>query len=352
MALYLLSGLLSAVLLVSSVASSATAQAVASLPGERRLHGRVLKEGQGQAGVEILLHRVARDTAGVIATTTSGQGGEFRLQVPAVASDGFHVYFTTADYLGVRYFGPALHPTDPWEGYTVQVYDTATAQPTHRLRIARRDVVLLPDGERGWEINEVVQIRNEEERTLVAAIGVPTWELRLPEGAGACEVGEGEIAPADVFRMGERVLVSAPLPPGSRELFMRYRVASGAARLRLPVSYPTSLFQLFVRQPAPQVNVVGLTGGDPLALENESFLRFRGADLPAERSVLVEWTAAAGPAVDPRLAAVVLTLVLLTIAAGMAMTRRSAGGGSAEGRGSAMGRASERETVVSGSPQA
>jgi hypothetical protein len=296
----------------------------------QELTGRVLLGAEPVAGVDVELHRVTRDTAGVVGRTVTDPQGEFSFRLPAIDTADFHVFFATAGYLGVRYFGAPLHPGDSGADYSVTVYDTVSAgTPGIPLRVSRRDVVLLPQQDGGWEVNEIVRLENYGFKTLVSADGRPTWEFRIPPRATGFEVGEGELAASDLVRMDDRVLLLVPIVPGVRDVFVRYRVPGGEAQFPLPVDAPTALLNLYVQQPAPAVRVDGLSAESPIQAEGVEFARYTAAELPAAAPVVISWRSTSPP-LNPAHAALAVIGVFLLLGAIAAVTRRGGAGGDAE----------------------
>ncbi|HEX7240195.1 MAG TPA: hypothetical protein VF263_08015 [Longimicrobiaceae bacterium] len=288
----------------------------------QRLRGTVALGKAGVEGVPVTLHRVARDTSGAVATAVTGPGGAFDLPLARGAEgEGFSVFFVTAEFRGVRYFGPPIHPDDAPAAYAVPVYDTVSAAAAAgRVRLAKRDVVIIPEEDGGAEVNEVIRLGNSADRTVVVGSGSSVWEFRLPEGVAAFEVGESDITPQEVVRRGDRVLVTAPLPPGERDLFVRYRLRRGATRTVFPLPSRPDSMSLFVRQPSVEVRVPGFSAPVAVETEGETYLRFTAA-APAAREVVMEWKRAGPPPVDPRIAAAVVTGLVLTAGAGLALRR-------------------------------
>jgi hypothetical protein len=288
----------------------------------QQLQGRVLLQGEtGVENVAVELHRVTRDTAGVVATAVTGAEGTFRVQLPAVDTTGFTVFFATAEYRGVRYFGAPLHPNDPRDSYSVTVFDTlAVAAAADPIRLLRRDMILLPDPQGGWEVNEIVHLANPGAHTLVASAGLPTWEFRIPADAVAFEAGEGEAdaARSEIVRMDDRVLLMAPVVPGGREIFVRYRIPASLAAFDIAVTYPVRSLRVFVAQPAPAVAVQGLAQGEPLNAEGQTFAVYEGSQLEPGAVVAVTWRSGAPP-FDPTAAALTVAALLLLVGAAAAV---------------------------------
>jgi hypothetical protein len=290
--------------------------------GGDALDGRVLLADTPVAGVSVELHRVTPATSGVIDRTTSDVEGRFRFSLPPVDTVGFTVFFATAEHGGVRYFGRPLHQRDDPGDYRVAVFDTTSA-PETAPRLSRRDLVLLPQQDGSWEVNEIVRIFNAGTQTVVSASGMPTAEVDLPTGATAFEAGDGDSPAEQIQRMGDRVLILLPLLPGERELFFRYRLAARPARAEIAMRSPADTMNVFVRQPAPRLTIEGLAPSEVIQVEGERFLQFAAPQGGTSGNVEIRWQSG-GPPVSPVTAAVVLTVVVLLVGGGFALRNRAA----------------------------
>lgn len=283
------------------------------------LGGRVVHDGAGVADADIALHRVTPDSSGIRATSRSADDGSFSFTLPPADTTGFTVYFVTADHLGVRYFGAPVHPGDAPGEYLVEVRDTTSAAGD-ALRVARRDLVLLPHADGGWEANEVLRLRNSASRTIVSAGGMPTWTMSLPEGLEEFEAGAGDLPEDQIQRMGDRLLLVSPIVPGEREIFLRYRIPRGR-EAELAAGSPIDSFNLFVKQPSPGVTVSGMRPVEVVTVEGKRFLQLSGADLDADAPLRMEWQSSTPP-IDPVLAGVGAAVLVVLIGAGAAFRYR------------------------------
>jgi hypothetical protein len=294
------------------------------------LDGRVVRAGAGVPNVPVELHRVATDTSGMIATGRADAAGNFRFTVPPADSSGFTVFFATAMVDGVRYFGPALHPGERGATYQVVVYDTTSAKPAlDALRVSRRDVIVIAGQRGGWEVAEVVRVENPTGRTVVGPEGRPAFGMAVPRGAidfqteepGVSEAADRE-KPQDLVLMGDEVRATVPLTPGGRDFFFRYRLPARTGKLQLPLSRATDTLSVYVRQPAPGVEVEGLAGV-PFEAEGEQFLRYTATALAPGRTVSVRAPRSPGGSpVDPRLAGGVAAGLVLAAGVWFALRRR------------------------------
>jgi hypothetical protein len=295
--------------------------------GAQSLSGTVSRQGSGTAGVDVELHRVTRQSAGVVGQATTDAAGRFRLPLPPADTAGFTVWFATAQYQGVRYFGAPLHPSDSFEGYAIAVFDTINVTAAAQApRVQRRDIILVSDPMGSWEVNEVIQIHNPTQNTFVNSDGLPTWEFSIPAEATAFEAGDTEASASELARMDDRVLLLAPLLPGSREVYVRYRIPASMSALQVPVRSPTESLSIFISQPAPRVQVSGATAQAPIQADGRTFLRYDATDLEAGAVVSLAWTPT-GPPVDPARAAMVVLGLILVLGAVAAVRRGGTAGG-------------------------
>jgi len=290
------------------------------LHGQDRLAGRVLLDGRGQGGAEVALHRVTRDTAGVVGRQRSAPDGSFTFGLPARDPDEFQVYFTTVDHLGVRHFGPAVHPGEMPARYEVQLHDTVrvAAGTVSPARVVQRDLIVMEDQRGGWEVNEIVRLENPLDRTLVGDAGQAVAEFRVPSAIEDFSVGEPDDDAGDLLRMGERVLLASPLLPGTREVFVRYRIPASPGSITLPLQGSVGTVNLFVRQPSAELSVRGLDPTGIIQAEGERFLRFSG---PGGGAVELSWSAARLPFASPTTVAMAALGLLLAVGLFFALRR-------------------------------
>lgn len=304
--------------------------AAAALPAaaQSRLDGRVVRDGRGVPGVAVQLHRVTRDARGQIDSTVSGADGRFAMSLPRVDSAaGFTVFFTTAIAGRVRYFGPAVHPQETTAAYEIAVFDTTSSDAlADSVRIARRDLFLIPDMDGTMQIAEIVRLRNAGKRTLISE-SQPRISIQLPPGAENFEAGEGDRADstrapnAGFSRVGDRAWLTDPLVPGDRDFVFRYRLSPSTRRMPVALGRATDSLFVYVRQPAPDVKANGLGEGAAYTAEGERFIRFAATGLGANADASLDWRGPAPPPVDPRWAALALAGVILAIGAVVAVRR-------------------------------
>lgn len=304
-----------------------------SLSAQQSLPGRVVRDGEGVAGVRVQLHRVSQAARGQIDSTVSAAGGAFSFRLPPVdTTAGFTVFFATAIADGVRYFGPAVHPGETPAGYAIGVFDTASSQAlADSVRVSRRDLFLIPDMDGSMQVAEIVRFRNPARRTLVSE-SRPLVSIPLPSGIDRFEAGEGDRADSSraatpgLARVGDRAWLTEPLVPGNRDVFFRYRVPAGVKRLPVSLGRDTDTLFVYVREPAPDVSASGLGEGEPFQAEGDRFTRYVRTALRPDASIAIDWRGPQPPPVDPRWAALAIAGVILAAGAVLAARRSRAAG--------------------------
>lgn len=283
------------------------------------LVGTVVLNGESAAGIPVTLHRVTPESSGAVAQSTSDAAGEFRFPLPPAENASFNVFFVTADYLSIQYFGHPLNLEQPNEGYTVAIYDTTSA-PAQPARVNRRDVVMLPQQNDSWEVTEIISVLNPGGEAIVGQSGMPSMEIALPEGAADFQAGEGDVRPNEFTFMENRILVTAPVLPGRRDIFLRYRLPARPPESVFSFEQATDTFNIYVQQPSHLTAVEGIGTTQMIDVEGEQYLQYGAIGLSTESVVALEWRG--GTPIDPIVAAVAVTVALLAAGAFVAMRNR------------------------------
>lgn len=286
------------------------------------LAGRVVKNGAPVSGVAVTLHHVSAQASGAVGEQASGADGAFAFRLPPPDTSAFNVYFVSVDHLGVRYFGEAVHRNEVPATYDVAVYDTASSVPG-AVRLSRRYLVLLQETDGSWSANEAIKATNASDRSLVSASGAPTWEFRIPEGATDFEVTEGLVAEGELQLMGDRALFMGSLPPGSREVVVRYRLPADGRDVEIPTVTDTDTFYVFVPEGVGDVRITGLSSTQIVPVDDQRFVRYGGTDIAPGQVVALSWKSGAPPA-DPVIAGVLAAVVVLGAGGWMAARNRGA----------------------------
>ena len=253
---------------------------MAQVEVEALLNGTVSRGDAGVAGVEVTLHRVGPDTAGVLDVQSAGTSGSFTFRLPRLpnpaASD--EVYFASVEYLGIMYFGPPIStPADLDSLYVIPVHDTAHVTDGAAPVVVQTRTVVLEQTQEGWAVTDLFEIRNETSNTLVTGASNGVWSHPLPAGATGFELGESDLAADAVTFSGGGVVTSAPIPPGTRLYLFRYIVPEWD--FTVP-QHGSERFELLIREPARTVSVDGLRAEAPITPDQGvTYRRFAGLNL-------------------------------------------------------------------------
>lgn len=226
------------------------------------------------AGVFVVGHHVGTLRQGPVDSVRTDVAGRFRIVVGRPDTSG--MYVVSARYQGIGYFGPPVEPGDRAVAASavLAVFDTSTAGPPLVITV-RHVVVTAPENDGARRVMDLLQVRNGGTTTRVAAdTTAATWRMRLPSGIVNVQAGEGEVSPAAVRQEGEFVAVTAPFPPGDKQVVVTYVVPRSARAVRIPIDQPTARLELLVEDPRAEASGAGIVAADPVVLEGRTLRRF------------------------------------------------------------------------------
>jgi hypothetical protein len=108
------------------------------------------------------------------------------------------------------------------------------------IGVGQRHVVVRRSGATGGRgVLEILNLVNRGDRTRISPDSItPVWAGRLPRGASGFQVGESDVSADAVGRRGDSVVVTAPIPPGRKQVVYTYNLPGGDSRLVLPLEQP------------------------------------------------------------------------------------------------------------------
>jgi hypothetical protein len=297
---------------------------VVSIPlaAQTRVIGQVTTvDSSPVRGARVVLHQVGQQRQGPIDSTRSDTRGRFSF---VFRPDTTAFYLLSSNRAGIEYFSPPV-ATDRERadtGIRIVVYDTSTTIP---VSLESRHLVLARPGEDGSRsVLDLVILRNAGRLTRVAPDTMrPSWSAALPLGTTGLKVSEGDISPDAVSRRGDSLFVTAPIPPGEKQLAVQYQVLPGREVVELPVDQPGVRVNVLAEEPEVRVIGGGLAPADSQVIEGRSFRRWTGV-VPAAGDIRLTLP---GAGIAPRwiLAALVAGLGLSLGAAGWYLLSRSKG---------------------------
>ena len=257
----------------------------------------------------VVLHRMSDQSGGEIDSTRVGADGSFSIRLPAVPNPARgDFYFASFRHDGVMYFGNFIEAAIQLDSlYEIQAYDTLLAPADGAVvALQARNIFLEPNGE-AWQATDVFQLRNDEDRTVVARPGGRVWSYPLPAQARDVMTAEGEIT-SDVATYEEgQFVVRAALPPGERLFVVRYLLDS--LEVSIPTPGETEAFDVLVREPAPPLVVEGMAPAESIELDvGQTFRRYAAENVTLPSVSITVGEPTGPPPVE--WIAVLLTLVL------------------------------------------
>jgi hypothetical protein len=226
-------------------------------------------------GAWVALHQVTTAGGGALDSTRTDRAGRYRFRV--ARPDTAALYMVSTTYAGITYFSDALL-TRTWPDTVpaLEVFDTSSTAPA--IAVGQRHVVVraVADGRRS--VLELVSLLNRGDRTRIAPDStLPVWTGRLPDGAAAFQVGEGDVSAEAVGRRGDSVLVTAPIPPGRKQLTFTYTIPAGGRELAIPLDQPADRLLVLLEDTAAVLVEGPLERRGVEVFDDTPFVLFDGA---------------------------------------------------------------------------
>jgi hypothetical protein len=272
------------------------------------------------SGAVVVAHRIGLREQGPLDSLKADARGAFRFRI--ARPDTGVMYVVSTRYAGIGYFSEPFSVRDHAGADTIRlaVYDTAaTGSP---LVVAVRHLVIsAPGGDGSRDALDIVQVGNGGETTRVPRDSTsPTWHMKLPRGIESFRVGEGDVPNSAVVLAADSILVSAPFPPGLKQVVVTYAVPRDLKTLRVPIDQPTQRLELLVEDSTAEATGPALVTADPLTIQGRRFRRFSATGMGAGGTVAISFGGTR--ARDLGWLAVVLSAVLLGAGGWIAAQRR------------------------------
>jgi len=274
------------------------------------------------AGARVVAHRVSPAVQGPFDSLRAGPRGGFRFRV--ARPDTAAMYVVSTEFAGIGYFSQNFGTAAPEgaDSIVLAVFDTSSTGAPLDVAV-RHLVVSAPDQADGSrDVLDIVQVSNPGRTTRVARDSAPTWWMLMPRGIEAFRVGEGDVPPSAVRRVGDSLLVRAPFPPGVKQVVAIYVVPSGLTTLRVPIDQPTAQLEVLIEDSVANATGAALAAGNPLQIQGRTFRHFASTRVVRGETAEITFGAPGG---GRHLAwlAVVAGVVLLAGGATLAARRRA-----------------------------
>ena len=239
------------------------------------------------AGAMVVAHRIGVKEQGPLDSLRADARGAFRFRI--AKPDTGSMYVVSTRYAGIGYFSDPFSPKDRAGADTIRlaVYDTASAGAPLDVAV-RHLVIAAPSGDGSRDVLDIVQVGNPGPTTRVPRDSTtPTWHMKLPRGIESFQVGEGEVPTSSVVRTGDSILVTAPFPPGLKQVVVQYVVPRDLGTLRVPLDQPTQRLELLVEDSTVSASGADLLAADPLTIQGRRFRRFSASNIPVGETAVI-----------------------------------------------------------------
>jgi hypothetical protein len=274
-----------------------------------------------EPGVRVVLHRVGRNLQGPFDSTRTDAAGRF---VFSFAPDTTAVYILSARHFGIEYFSTPVHTNPQLQDTAIVLVVSDTSSEALIEVVSRQIVIGSPRADGSRDIVDLITLENRTTTTRVpGASQRPTWTTPLSSSVLGFDVGASDFSPEAVFQRDGTVEVFGPIPPGSKELLLRYLIPSGTARWPITVGDTVRDLSILIEDGALRVIGPALEAPGPQEIGGRSFRTWRARPTPGD-SITVVFPA--GPPIGGTLAlALLVGLMVVTLGVtGLVWHRRTA----------------------------
>jgi hypothetical protein len=280
--------------------------------------GRVLKpDSTSAAGVRVVLHRLGRAVQGPLDSTTTDHRGRFRF---SFRPDTGSLYLLSGRYAGIEYFSPPVHtnPDRPDTAIRIIVHDTSSTIP---ISLEARHLVVTRPGEDGTRgVLDLIVLRNDGRLTRVAPDSLqPSWSGVLPRGTIGLELGQGDFSPDAIRRRNDSLILTAPIPPGEKQITVEYLIPADREGLELLFPESVSGVNLLAEEKGVRMSGATLAYAGSQTIQGRSFRRWTGT-VPAGTTIRAVFPGARRAA--RWILAALVALVVLGLAGGWLLLAR------------------------------
>lgn len=237
---------------------------------------------------QVVLHRVSFAEAGPVDSGATDRSGRYTLQASSL--DTVANYVVSVEHQGIAYFTEPLHTFGEPEATAelLIVYDTSATSPPITLR-ERHVVVRRPADEGARRVIELLVLENKGTRTRVAPdTSTPVWRGVLPAAAVEFEVGESDVSAEAISLRDNAVAVTAPIPPGERQLLVSYLIPQSVDALTIPIDQPIERFNVLLED-----SLAAVEGPETVRTREEldqlTFTRYFAENIGAQTPVVVRF---------------------------------------------------------------
>jgi len=265
---------------------------VASLPKVEggMIEGRVINKNNEETveGVELTLTAYLGDRATEEKKTRTDSKGDFRFDnLPWNRGYSVSLNYKGAEYVTDRM---VFYPEEDKKTLDLPVYEPTDSNKDISVNA---DHMVIQVSNEEIEVAEIMVFHNGSKNIYIGResqnAGRETLGFDLPEGATNVQLLDG-LKSESVIQTAEGFSDTSPFEPGIKRVVYAYTLPykPGSNIFEKRINYPTQGLVLLVSDTGVNVKVDGLSGGDPVSINNERFLRWTGTGLKPETRIRIE----------------------------------------------------------------
>jgi hypothetical protein len=237
----------------------------------------------------VVLHEVGLRGGRPVDSVLTDRNGVYRLASPT--HDTTAGYLVSVEHHGVDYFSEPFVASDQVSvtASMVVVYDTSYTRPD--IAVLERHVIIRSPAEDGTRrVLELIGLLNGGFLTRITDDSTrPVWQSAIPSEALQFEVGQSDVSPHTIFRMGDSVAVVAPLSPGSKQILITYLLPKSLDALTIPVDQPVRDMNIMLEDASATIGegLFKLTGVEEL--ERVSLFRYNAVEVEPGTQITVQF---------------------------------------------------------------
>ena len=278
-----------------------------------------------EEGVRVILTPFLGDVAGNNKIVVSdSEGGFIFSELPWDRS-----YMVSINYKGAEYATDKMvfNPAESAKTLTLPVYEPTLSDENIKIEEAHLILQVL-DGD--LSVADLNVFNNTGDSIYIGGKELSdgrkeSVKYSLPQGAYNVNFIHG-IDPESIVSNERGFSDTTSILPGPRRAVFSYNVplSSGEAVVDKTIFYPTESFLLLALETGDKFTVKGLKSEEPVVINNETFLKWTGADLPKGSKVVIEIDSALSPKGDHiKWASLAVLAVIVLTGAIYSLTRKS-----------------------------
>ncbi len=282
-------------------------------------------DGGSVGNLEITLETYIHDSHDPEDPANDYSDSEGYFEFTGLSTADTHTYYVSVDYLGVRYYSPAISFTEGQTEINTEIIVYDTTQSKEELNISMSHTVIYVEDD-GLKFVEFLLMNNQGNSTYTGSQTLSdgttiTAMLPLPPEAEHLQL-EMDISSEYFIMTDDGMAYTAPLMPGSSIISYSFCVhdAGSSYTYNRSVGFEQASYQFLVDGEV-EVEVPQLTKNEPLDIQGVIYQSFSGKSLPAGQALNLQLSGLQPDSQQPLLWLIIPAVVLAALLL-LALNRR------------------------------